>query len=200
MAHSRITLTCRAQQRRNILARLAPVSRALLCIFVLVQCTLPENQPVRAMLEFQASIEISSDIDTVFAFATNPANEPLWRHEVQRFVYEGPVQVGSAMTEFATLGFQRTYVTRAVVSQFKPPYRIVAVAASGSDRQFVGKRTFEPLSGNRTRLVYSVLADPRIVKDVVLVNVPPDLVVPYYHSIMHQNLRDLKALLEQPNN
>ncbi len=144
----------------------------------------------------QASIEIEAPIERVFKFASNPLNDHRWRTEVQEIVSDGPLRIGTNYTEYAYLGFVRRYKTRVTLTRFHQPTHIRVSAPANHPRHFTAERIFQRVTDNRTSLTHRIIADSRMIKDVVYAPISHDIAKAGYESLMRDYLAQLKLLLE----
>ncbi len=163
---------------------------------VLAQCTTTKCMDPNQRIEWQASIAIDRDIDTVFAFASNPDNDRLWRSEVRQMTRVGPLRPGSIVTETVEVGVNPGYTTHAVIVEFQPP-QVIKVATLPDDPDYLtAQRVFERRQDGRTQITYSLDAGPETVTEIALVPMSAAFAVWYYQARMRSNLRRLKKILE----
>ncbi len=173
------------------------VAVAATAIIFLNACATLSSYQGATLLHLQAEIEIKVPISKVFAFVTDTDNDPLWRSEVMEITLDRPLRVGAVMTERAVVGMVRGYVTRARVTEITKPTHLRVEATPDHPRRFIGERNFIPLSANRTRMIYIILADTRMVSDLWPLPVAPGMAKEYYEARMRINLTRLKHLLEE---
>jgi uncharacterized protein YndB with AHSA1/START domain len=90
-------------------------------------------------------IDIARSVDEVFAFVTDPRNDPLW----WRGVREVRVLAGSEYEQVTRL-FGRSFVARVKLSECEPPARAVLTAVQ-SATPFTATYTFESTDSGGTR-------------------------------------------------
>ncbi|MCP5038189.1 MAG: hypothetical protein GY945_11395 [Rhodobacteraceae bacterium] len=166
-----------------------------LCLAV-AGCSVPRHDPPFRQVSMEAEIDINRPIEAVFAFATDPLNERLWRDEVRHLSASGPMGLGIVLDEVIQIGFSSNSEIRVEVTAFDAPslFRVQAVATH--NRNFRSERTFTKLNDNWTRVNYSTITDERLVFEIALVPIGLATTAAYYEWVMQENLRRLKHLLE----
>ena len=143
-----------------------------------------------------ASVVVKAPIQEAFAFAGNAANDHYWRTEVNRFKVIGGFSVGSVFIEDAKLGIHPHYITRARLIDMRPPYGVVYRTLPQNRFYLRSTRLFEPLSPTQTRVIYKVDIEKAMIRDILGVALPPELVSAIYSARMRRYLRNLRRILQ----
>lgn len=110
------------------------------------------------MSSFEHTVMINRPIEEVFAFAADPAKDPLWQTsivEIRRDT-EGPIEVGSRVTEVRHFLGRRIETTWEVID-YDPP-KTSAIKTISGPVPFSGRYSFEPVDGG-TRMTFSFETD-----------------------------------------
>lgn len=110
------------------------------------------------MPEAQRTIVIDRSPDAVFAFFTDPSNDPKWRPIVKKIAADGPVRVGSIVHQVVTGpggrgGFPADYE----VTAYEPTSRFAFRVIKGPVRP-VGQYRFAS-AGDGTEVSFSINAE-----------------------------------------
>lgn len=84
------------------------------------------------MISLQKSMFVDRPVEDVFAFVTDPANDPQWRNnvEISEITSEGPLGVGSTIRYISKfLGRELDFT--AEVTVYEPPRQICFTSAAG---------------------------------------------------------------------
>jgi uncharacterized protein YndB with AHSA1/START domain len=109
---------------------------------------------MKEMRRIEVSVVINRPIEEVFAYVTNPENEPLWQSGVleSELVGEGPLGVGAKTREVRKLLGRRLEST-AEVTAYEPNAKIAFKSTSGPV-QYEAWYTFEPVdAGTKLTIV-----------------------------------------------
>ncbi|MBZ0216371.1 MAG: hypothetical protein K8F25_07460 [Fimbriimonadaceae bacterium] len=178
------------------MGRIISLTLATAYLATLAGCTSLSTHRGAALINMQGQIEIEAPIRRVFAFAGNPMNDHLWRAEVLEMKSSGPLRVGTVYTETASLGLVRGYMTPVRVSALRMPTRLYVETLSSHPRRFFAERVFQRLSATRTRVIYRISVDAKMVSDVWPVPLLPDVAKTTYETRLRLYLLRLKRLLE----
>jgi len=118
------------------------------------------------MPEAQRTILIDRPIEAVFAFFTDPANDPKWRPHVKEMAARGPVAVGTTIHQVAAGPGGRGIPADIEVTAYEPPTRYAFKVTSGPARP-VGEYRFTT-SGNATKVTFMLRAQLSGLKKVVM--------------------------------
>jgi uncharacterized protein YndB with AHSA1/START domain len=105
----------------------------------------------------EESVEIARSPEEVFAYLSELDKHGEWQDQIQasRFETEGPVRVGTRVTDTRKMGGQEREVTYEVVA-FDPPNRVEFKVVDGPVRPH-GVLTVEPLDGGaRSRVTLAL--------------------------------------------
>ena len=99
------------------------------------------------MVTFDSSVTIKRSSDEVFAFVTEPTNEPKWHEDVMEVkrTSDGPVGVGSSFEW--NMNFMGTHRVQLEVLEFVPGLREVIAAVSSGPLTPTFTYTFERVKG-----------------------------------------------------
>jgi uncharacterized protein YndB with AHSA1/START domain len=139
----------------------------------------------------QRTVVIHRPVDEVFAFFTNPANDPKWRTEVKEIRAPGPMAVGTRVSQVIKGPGGRGIPADIEVTAYQPPSRYAFRVVAGPVRP-VGEFLFAP-EGNSTSVSLSLSADLAGAKKLLLSR--------FVQGSMDGEMRALdraKAILEAP--
>jgi carbon monoxide dehydrogenase subunit G len=105
----------------------------------------------------ERTITITRSPDDVFAFFTDPANDPIWRKGVKEMAASGPIAVGSTVHQVVAGPGGRSIAADIRVTAFDPPKRYAFETTAGPARP-TGEYVFTP-SGSGTDVRFSLSAD-----------------------------------------
>jgi uncharacterized protein YndB with AHSA1/START domain len=110
------------------------------------------------MAKLEAGITINRPIEEVFAFTSNPENEPLWRPELLELeqTSDGPIGVGTTFREVMQFLGRRIEST-GEITEYEPNKRNAVKSTSGPF-PFEITGTFEPVEGG-TEVTFEVEAE-----------------------------------------
>src|SRR5262249_59082834 len=94
----------------------------------------------------QRTITIDRPPDQVFAFFTDPTNDPKWRKGVKEISAEGPIGVGTKVHQVVAGPGGRSIAADIQVDACEPPTRYAFHAIAGPARP-VGEYLFTPSGG-----------------------------------------------------
>ena len=99
------------------------------------------------MTKVEKSIVVNQPIEKVFAYITNPRNNPKWQPDIldSQVSPDEPTHVGTRVTDVRTLLGRRLELTTEVV-EFEPN-RLLHVKSTSGPIPFRGYITFEPVNG-----------------------------------------------------
>jgi uncharacterized protein YndB with AHSA1/START domain len=99
------------------------------------------------VVTFDSSVTIKRSLDEVFAFVTEPTNEPKWHEDVVdvKRATDGPIGAGSTFEW--NMNFIGTHRVRLKVTEFVPGRREVIAAASSGPLMPTFAYTFERVEG-----------------------------------------------------
>ena len=143
------------------------------------------------MARVEASVVINRPVEEVFAFATNPENDPQWQTSMleSEQTSEGPMGVGATVRGVAQFLGQRIEWT-SEVTEYEPNRKIVHKVTPPAPISLEQSETFEPVEGGtRVTIVgegetggFFRLAEP--------------IVIRMYERQIEANLGNLKDILE----
>jgi uncharacterized protein YndB with AHSA1/START domain len=110
------------------------------------------------MAKLEAGITINRPIEEVFAFTSNPENEPLWRPELLELeqTSDGPIGAGTTFREVMQFLGRRIEST-GEITEYEPNKRNAVKSTSGPF-PFEITGTFEPVEGG-TEVTFEVEAE-----------------------------------------
>lgn len=109
------------------------------------------------MLGTSHAVVISRPIEAVFAFFTDPENDPRWREHVVSIHAEGPIAVGSRVSQSVTGPGGRPIRADLEVTAFEPSAHYAFRVVAGPVRP-VGDFRFTEVGAN-TRVDFSLTAE-----------------------------------------
>jgi len=123
------------------------------------------------MANYEQSVWINRPVEEVFAFATNPANEPLWNTGMQEseITSEDPLGVGTKVRSVGRV-LGRTVETTWEVSEYEVNRR-KAVKSTSGPVPFEATSVFESVEGG-TKLTFTIQAEAggiyRVIAPVII--------------------------------
>ncbi len=110
------------------------------------------------MAKLEAGITINRPVEEVFAFTSNPENEPLWRPELVELeiTSEGPIGVGTTLREVMQFLGRRIENTGEITKY--EPNKMMAVKSTSGPFPFEMTGTYRPVEGG-TELTFEVEAE-----------------------------------------
>jgi uncharacterized protein YndB with AHSA1/START domain len=119
------------------------------------------------MPEAHRTIVIGRSPDAVFAFFTDPNNDPRWRPIVKKIAADGPVRVGSVVHQVVTgPGGRGSFPADYEVTAYEPPLRFAFRVIKGPVRP-VGEFRFA-LAGRGTEVSFSITAELGLITKLFL--------------------------------
>jgi uncharacterized protein YndB with AHSA1/START domain len=103
------------------------------------------------------TITIDRDPDTVFAFFTEPQNDPTWRPHVKEIAAQGPPGPGARIHQVVAGPGGRGIRADIEVTAYEPPSRYAFRVVAGPARP-VGEFRFAPV-GSGTEVTFSLSAE-----------------------------------------
>lgn len=103
------------------------------------------------------TVVIQRDLATVFAFFTNPENDPKWRSHVKEIAAEGPPGPGARIHQVIAGPGGRGIPADIEVTDYAVPSRYAFRVVAGPARP-VGEFTFAP-AGDGTEVTFSLSAE-----------------------------------------
>ncbi len=103
------------------------------------------------------TIRIARAPDQVFAFFTDPANDPSWRPHVKEISADGPARVGARIHQVVEGPGGRGIAADVEVTAYEPSTRYAFKVVAGPARP-VGEFRFSP-SGDGTEVTFSLNAE-----------------------------------------
>ncbi len=107
------------------------------------------------MAKLEAGITINRPVEEVFAFTSNPENEPLWRPELLELekTSEGPIGVGTTFREVMQFLGRRIENTGEITKY--EPNKMMAVKTTSGPVPMEITGTYQPVEGG-TELTFEV--------------------------------------------
>ena len=114
----------------------------------------------------QRTLTIDRAQQEVFAFFSDPGNDPKWRPHVKEIAADGPPRVGSAIHQVVAGPAGRGIPADIEVTAYEPPSRYCFKVIAGPARP-VGEFSFTP-QGKGTLATFSLSAELRGLKKLLL--------------------------------
>lgn len=118
------------------------------------------------MPEAQRKITINRPANQVFAFFTDPANDPSWRRHVREITAQGPVGLGSAVHQIVAGPGHRGILADLKVVGYEPSRRYAFQVTTGPVRP-AGEFSFAPI-GNATEVTLWLHAELTGIKKLAM--------------------------------
>lgn len=128
----------------------------------------------------------------VFDRVADPLNEADLRREALRFEADGPLALGTTYVETIDLGLVNGYRMEVRVVALEEGRRVRLESPPDFPRFFAAERAISS-EGAGARLVYTVEAEDRVVRDIARLPVPLWLAEVVYEADMRAYLRRLAA-------
>ncbi|HUC79518.1 MAG TPA: hypothetical protein VMR70_01330 [Flavisolibacter sp.] len=151
------------------------------------------------MINIERTVLVRNNCAATFAFIANPANDHLWRKEINRTELKGELQVGVLAYEYSKLSAKKpdNLIVLACTEFVKNE---TVTFESVKDERFYLKsiRSVKFVTENETAVTYHLQFDPGIVKYALGLSLPVIMVKMKAASDMKKYLRKLTSLLEVP--
>src|SRR5437868_13999728 len=111
------------------------------------------------MTKVERTLIINQPVEKVFAYITNPRNNPKWQPDIldSRVTPDEPTHVGTRVTDVRSLLGRKLELTTEVI-EFEPN-KMMRVKSTSGPIPFRGYITFEPIDGG-TRVDFLAEAEP----------------------------------------
>jgi len=140
---------------------------------------------------------MNREASTVFQFFADPANDPLWRSEINRVVVHGTLQRGVKISEYSKLsGKLPDHLLHFECVDFAENAAIIFETVPGSAFYQRSERNTEALSNGTTRVCYKVSFDRSIVKFALGITLPQFVITWKARNDGRKYLRKLRSALE----
>ncbi|MBS1732658.1 MAG: hypothetical protein JST02_05125 [Bacteroidetes bacterium] len=152
------------------------------------------------LIKANKEIIVHNSLEKIFDFYSNPANDYLWRKEINQTELKGDLHLGTHAYEYSKLSTKKA--NNLVVLEFTEFKRNETVTLQSiKDSRFYLKsvRTVQYISENRTRLIYEIEFDSSIVKYALGFNLPKFIIAMKTNFDMKKYLSKLKSILEPEN-
>ena len=126
----------------------------------------PRSVGSSKMPSAQRSVVINRPVEDVFAFFTDPSNEPRWRTHLKEVAAQGPVAVGSRVHQVVKGPGGRGIPADIEITTYEPATRYAFRVVAGPVRP-VGEFRFAP-DGDTTTVSLSLAADLTGLKRLLL--------------------------------
>jgi hypothetical protein len=152
----------------------------------------------KKIIKTTGKILVNKDIDTVFKFFANPANDILWRKEVNQSTLTGILEMGVTVSEYSHLSKKASnnLIELKCIEFHKNK---IAVFETAQNARFYerSQRQVNFVSTNTTEIVYTLDFDIEIVKFALGFSLPKFIVTMKAGSDMKKYLQNLKKHLEK---
>lgn len=118
------------------------------------------------MPQAQRSVVIDRPVEDVFAFFTDPANDPRWRPSVKEIAAQGPPAVGARIHQVVSGPGGRGIPADIEVTVYEPTSRYAFKVTAGPVRP-AGEYRFAPFNGG-TEVTFSLSAEMTGLKKLVM--------------------------------
>lgn len=151
----------------------------------------------KKLISTSGRILVNKDVASTFDFFANPANDSLWRTEINESVLDGPLQLGVTTAEYSYLS-KRAANNLLQLKCVQFDKNSLAVFETSSEARFYLKsqRMVKAVSDEKTELVYKLDFDKSIIKFALGFSLPDFIVSWKAGSDMKKYLRQLKVQLE----
>ncbi|WP_276483533.1 hypothetical protein [Paraflavitalea pollutisoli] len=149
------------------------------------------------LINVSGTILINNDVTTVFDFFANPANDALWRKEINKSEVAGPLQEGVTVAEYAYLS-KRTpnNLLELTCVQFIPNDSAVFETPGHSMFYLKSQRSVRSAADHATTVDYQLEFDKSIVAFAVGVSLPRLIISWKANRDLKKYLQQLKKCLE----
>jgi hypothetical protein len=152
----------------------------------------------KKIINTTGKILVNKDIVTVFNFFANPANDILWRKEVNQSTLNGTLEIGVTVSEYSYLS-KKAPNNLIELKCIEFDKNKIAVFETSQNARFYerSQRLVNFVSTNNTEIVYTLDFDIEIVKFALGFSLPKFLVSMKAGIDMKKYLRNLKKHLEK---
>lgn len=151
----------------------------------------------KSIITARGKITVHTSIERAFDFFADPANDGLWRSEINRSISGGPVQVGVKVTEYSYLSKKApNNLVQLTCVAFEKNRAATFETPAGSPFYEKSQREVRALAGNSTEITYAIEFDINIVKFALGFSLPRFIIALKAQNDMKKYLRQLKQNLE----
>ena len=151
----------------------------------------------KLLIKTSGTILVNRNERAVFDFFANPINDHLWRKEINKSTLEGPLQVGSTISEYSYLSKHKPdNLIELICVQLEKNKLAIFETADKAQFYLKSQRQVKGLSDSTTEITYTLEFDSNIVKYALGFSLPKFIVSFKANSDMKKYLRQLKTLLE----
>lgn len=143
-------------------------------------------------------ILIAKEVQTVFDFFANPANDSLWRKEINRSIIQGRLETGVAVLEYSHLSKRApNHLLELKCTAYDKNKLAVFETETHASFKLISKREVNVVTKGVTEVVYTLDFDPGIVKMALGFGLPEFIVRWKAGKDMKTYLKELKKKLEE---
>lgn len=166
-------------------------------LFRINKMTKTSKMTNKKLIKAAGKILVNENAESVFSFFANPANDNLWRKEINKSTLDGPLQPGVTVSENSYLS-KKAPNNLIVLKCIQFDKNKLAIFETPDNAQFYlrSQREVKAVSESTTEIIYMVAFDSDIVKYALGFALPKFIVSFKANSDMKKYLRKLKALLE----
>ncbi len=152
------------------------------------------------LIKASGSIVVNSNAETVFNFFANPANDPLWRTEINQSILNGPLEKGVIVNEYSYLSKKApNHLLQLTCVQFTANSTAIFETLNNAAFYLRSQRKINPVSGNSTEIIYQVAFDKSIVKFATGFYIPRFIISLKTKADLKKYLKQLKTRVEALN-
>ncbi len=149
------------------------------------------------LLTLKKELEVRCNIDQAFTFFCNPANDHLWRKEINKTIVEGALQVGTLVYEYSNLSKKQPDNLRQLrCTEWVKNNHAIYESVPGADFYLKSQRKVALIKPGITRLEYELEFDTAIVKFALGFSLPQFIISVKARSDMKKYMQQLKLILE----
>lgn len=149
------------------------------------------------ILKTVQEITVQNSLENAFAFFCNPANDHLWRKEINETVVKRALQAGVLAYEYSRLSGKRpNNLVVLECTEFVPNSRVTFQSVPDSPFYLKSVRTVVAATNKETKLIYGLDFDTALVKFALGFSLPAFIIATKARGDMKKYLMKLKFLLE----
>ena len=151
----------------------------------------------KTIIKVSGTILVNKDAGSVFGFFADPANDQVWRTEINKSILDGALQAGVTVSEYSNLSKKASNNLQELhCVQFDKNTSAIFETPGGATFYLKSQRMVKAVSDNTTEVIYHLEFDKSIVKFAIGFSLPDFIISLKAKSDMKKYLRQLKDHLE----
>jgi hypothetical protein len=157
------------------------------------------NMASYELIKASGRILVNRNLEPAFDFFANPANDPLWRKEINRSILLGTLERGARVEAFSYLSKRApNHLQELVCVAFQDKSLAVFETPDNAPFYLRSEREVRKIDDTTTELLYSIQFSLNIVSFALGFALPKFIVSIKTNSDLRKYLKQLKVHLEKP--